>query len=392
MLMGFSSHGDVGRATMPHLKCLVTEDISDEYSSLLSKTQRRGLILTLLSASEFSDTVWKKHAIQVAKKLIAGLDDPYICAVLAYRESIVYRLSKEQDRSNSVLETFFCAIESSGSHCPRMNAQHGLILLSSAKVFIQQDRPEEAVEWLSRWKPLNERQPSTMEKSALCEIKIELGNVWRLIGDFDTARQSLEAALEEIKSPKIYDKGHVDLICYLGDVYCELNDPRKARDLLECGFKQLDSLTASAKWMRLNLSLAETYIRECSLGEGERILLKIQSRSRCGSPLSKYQELRLYLGLARIAHLRREWPVALQYWTESLKRLEIFAFAFGFGHTTRVIHYSISVVLFELGDRELSAKSFAESEKMAKRGGCKYWVTGISSYWFEYVSSARARL
>lgn len=159
-----------------------------------------------------------------------------------------------------------------------------------------------------------------MEKYPLCEIKIELGNIWRLIGDFDTARQSLEAALEEIKSPNIHDKCHVDLLCYLGDVYCELNNLQKAQDLLECGFKQLDSRTASAKWMRLNLSLAETHVREFSLDEGERILLKVQSLSRCGSRLSRYQGLRLYLGLARIAHVRRQWPVALQYWTESLKR------------------------------------------------------------------------
>lgn len=53
---------------------------------------------------------------------------------------------------------------------------------------------------------------------------------------------------------------------------------------------------------------------------------------------------------------------------------------------------SISDVLSELGQAELSSKSLCESEKMAKEGGCVYWITGLSSYWIDHFRSARPKL
>jgi len=231
-----------------------------------------------------------------------------------------------------------------------------------------------------------------LEHITMREVNITLANALRYQGDFTAARECLEDMLMQADANDVLNTSHINLLCNLGDVYCELNDPGKARELLSVGLGQLRAMhSKNFPWLtRLNLSLAETYLRQSSTKEAEEILGQIEECSQRGYQPTSFQKLRLQVCKARIAHLRRDWSRALKYWTESLQLIE--EFPFGVGHTTRVIRYSISSVLFELGELELSSKSLAESEKMFKSGGCVHWIAGLTSYWDNHVRLARSRL
>jgi len=239
---------------------------------------------------------------------------------------------------------------------------------------------------------LNSNLPSTMERLILREINVALGNALRYCGRFQAARKLLEDTLTEPSADEMHTAGYIDLLCGLGDMYCELDDSTPAQTLLEERLQRNESSESrmSIKTTRLYLSLAETYMRQDAIDYAERIFQNIQHCRISDSRLSDFPQLRLRVGLARIAHMRRDWPAALSHWTRCLRIVE--GFQFGVGHTTRVIHYSISDVLSELGEGEFSSKSLSESEKMSKAGGCIYWITGLSLYWFDRVRSSRSKL
>lgn len=213
-------------------------------SQYLTNANRSQLALTLLAASEFSGLNWKKHALHVARQVNSDAADLHIRSLMTFRESVVYRLCKESDRSDILLQQFFQDVQGyvkSNDLQPRTSAQLGLVYLSSAKLLLRQDEPEKAVDRLREWKPLDPCQPSTMERLVLRDVNIALGNSLRYCGDFGVARELLESTLAEAQSDEIHASSYIDLLCALGDVCCELNDADKAQEILENGLKQLEA-------------------------------------------------------------------------------------------------------------------------------------------------------
>jgi len=333
--------------------------------------------------------------VDVAERMNPDGDGLYMRALTAFRESVTYRILKKPNRSYDALEPFCSSIPEhvEGQHVfHRTHAQLGLVQVAWAKMLLQRDDPGKAATHLRKWISQSPQKLSTLERLTMREVNVTIANALRYQGDFAAAREYLEDMLTEADANDVLNTGHVDLLCNLGDVYCELNNPGKARELLSVGLGQLRAMhSKNSPWLtRLNLSLAETYLRQSSTKEAEEVLEQIQECSQRGYHLTSFQKLRLQVSMARIAHLRRNWSTALRYWTGSLQLIE--EYPFGVGHTTRVIHYSISTVLSELGELELSSKSLAESEKMLRSGGCVHWIAGLTSYWDKHVRSARSIL
>lgn len=123
-------------------------------------------------------------------------------------------------------------------------------------------------------------------------------------------------------------------------------------------------------------------MRQSLHDNAEALYLEIQAHQLTESDLTRLGKLRLYVGLARISHLRSKWADAHRYWTEALALVNKH-YPLHNGHTSAVILYSMHHVLSEMGDFEWSQRYLDEMktmESVAKSGGCQYWIAGLRSY------------
>ena len=83
----------------------------------------------------FVDLPWKRRRIEGAESLITPLPAQYLHALLAYRKSVLLRITGRVEESEAVLDKFSAftlSLESDPAHgrCPRYNAHLGDIVIS----------------------------------------------------------------------------------------------------------------------------------------------------------------------------------------------------------------------------------------------------------------------
>jgi len=134
-------------------------------------------------------------------------------------------------------------------------------------------------------------------------------NVWqgralRYRGRFSKSLVCLQKAMLESKHEESLEDARPNLICDLGDVYCEFGNPSYAKHLLGEKIKRLDDRRAknSKDWYLLQLSRAESLMGQGRFEEAKALCLEIQSYSR----LSKLDNLRLSTLFKRIYHERSD--------------------------------------------------------------------------------------
>lgn len=362
----------------------------------LPTVSQNDLVLTLLAASELPGR-WKEHAISRARSLSQNMQDCYLGACVAHRESTRYRILGSLDRSTLALSSFRndasllydCRV---GRVVERVHAQLGHLTVSSAINFLQREKMKEAKDELDRWKPINSASPSTMERVVLYHINLTLGKVLRYQGHFPDALACLNGAFSRIRQDHLFNEVRHDLLCNLADVYTELNDPTSAKQLLQAELNLLDNRrrAESLESRLLKLSQAEASMRQAQYDEANVLYSEIQACHKSASDLTRVGKLRLCIGLARISHMKARWADAHGYWTEALTLVNKH-YPLHNGHTSAVILYSMHHVLLKRGELEFGQRSLEGMEKMesaAEPGGCQFWIAGLRSYWFGYVRSA----
>ncbi|KAL9044405.1 MAG: hypothetical protein Q9214_002455 [Letrouitia sp. 1 TL-2023] len=373
---------------LPHLQHTLKESGDCEKFKSLSNTARADLILSLVEASRFSDAKWKCHAIAMAKRALQQVNDSYLQACVAQRDCAVGRICGDTERSTLTLSSF--AIEDYPHNVdPRMNAELGHLTLQSAINHVPDEELAKAIEELRSWQPLNATSPSTAERIASYHIDLWLGRVFRYQGQFSDSLECLQRSLLKTNHEGLFEDVRPQLICDLGDVYCELGHPLKAEYLLEAEMKRLDDRGKrnSTDWYLLQLSQAESLWGQGRLEEAEALCSGIQSFPR----LSKLSKLRLFTLFGRISYARGDWSNSRHYWTKALSILSTYPLVNG--HTSRVILYSMKEVLQQEGNLEWSAKyndQFKEMKEI-KSGGCEYWIPGLGK-WFHNLTRPSERL
>lgn len=359
-------------------------------------TAQNDLVLSLLAASELPGK-WKAPAITRAKGLSQNIRDYYVRACVAHRESTRHRVLVDPDSSRQAISNFFRDTnllndDQLGKVSPKVHAQHGHLTVSSALNSIQREEFNQAIDELESWNPSSPEYPSAMDRVVLYHINITRGKVLRYQGCFHSALRCLMTSLRLAELEDLYDEVKCDLLCNIGDVYSELNDPDSAKLLLQAELNRLHHRgdNSSAESRLLELSLAEAFMRQGLHDDAKALYLKVKAGHKVSPDLTRVGKLRLSLGLARISHMRFQWDDALNYWTEALAIVS--KFTLRNGHTSAVILYSMSHVLTKLGDFEWSQRYWGEMERIegvAGPGGCQFWIAGLRSYWYDYVRSAQ---
>jgi len=381
---------------MPHARRIFKE-LGLPSESIDGCSTRRGDMVDLyLSSSRFSTTTWKLEAVAQARKSSQEVGDPYLCMLVASRESSVLRMKGETLKSDEVLQDVMNKyIRHDGiSMVPfgdlRCNAQAGKLIQSRAENLIFVNDLEEARRELDGWRPINEASPSSMEKIVQVSINLTLGRLTKIQGHFERALSQLTPTFERIEAEDIDAGGwRRVLLASIGEIYCELGRPADAHRILnsELDCMKLTKSQNMISGLRLQLVLAESYLRDGSHNRSREVadtVRRVIERSREQSSITRRFCLRTWTILARIAHMREHWDEALGCWKESLKILELMHDLSG--PSAAIVNFSIAHVLRKQGHIDESAEKEASARECLKSETARrYHFTGFDSYWRDTI-------
>jgi tetratricopeptide (TPR) repeat protein len=358
--------------------------------SVLPLAARTDLCFALLAASELPGK-WKDEALRRARHLAKSTGDALIDFSIACRESTRLRVKGNTSGSRTVLQTATRRFADITQVSHSLRAVLGSLTISEALNHVQDEELNNAIIRLNSWSPLDPNKPSTMERVVLVNAQAQLAKVLRYQGRFDEALKYLEKLYEVTKSGYLFENIRVEVANELGNVLTEKGRPDEARILLRMEIEDQNrkgrSNTAASKL--LHLSLAETLLRQGQLEAANDCYKHL-------SNLAPFANLCYNVGLARVAHARLDWPVAIGRWTDALKILAKH-FPRGdshSGHTSLGILQSMHVALVKSGHEELgrqTLKQITDIEATCATCGCKHWIPGLNSYWMDAIRGSILR-
>lgn len=224
---------------------------------------------------------------------------------------------------------------------------------------------------LEEWQPLNSDAPSTMEKMVVRSRDVTLGRVMKNQGRFQDALPYFEKLLKELTLEDYHVSPGWQMVLFsnIADVYCEVGRPHDAEAVLE---KELEIIYARGRekistGRRLQLALIESFIRRGMFRKAEECLFKLVPSFEAISKPDMIQNtghFGVWAGLARISHLRCDWPEALSRWYSALGIVERTGWTRGFNHG--VIQYSIAQVLTRMRNVDDSRIAFRGCKKESR--------------------------
>ncbi|KAL9119009.1 MAG: hypothetical protein Q9187_004436 [Circinaria calcarea] len=391
----FNSYGDDGRSQLPHVHRILKEYDEVVLEASLPTTVCREVCSTLLAASRFSTTAWKRTAIERAKRILATDTDCYLHAWAAHRESALLRMLGEIDNSNQALimfvhSTVFPGHDKGLEANSSWNAQRGDLVISYAENLAQQNDLIRAKQELLGWKPIDPTDPSTMERLVLRSRNINLGKMLRYEGRFQDALSYLEDLLHESELDGLYEGtgwGRT-LLSNVADLLIELDRPGDAEALLMPELTRMASRGCHnvSSGRRLQLALIEGFMKRGMYDRAEENLLKLQRvYEAIADPdtLPKKGIFRVWTSLARISHSRSDWNKAISGWQQALEALDVPEWQKGFN--AGLVRYSLAYALFMIGSVQESSEVLKVARMNLESEGRKFWIVGFNSYWHDFI-------
>ena len=374
--------------------------VLQEYDKLTKDTHiplhvKHAMASCLIAASRFSDMAWKQDCIKRTKTILQSLDNCHLHASLAQRESALSRMHGNRQASQDALEKFIDKIifGSRAEHLEgdaRENAQRGELVISHVQNLILDDQLVLAKKELLAWQPLVSAAPSTMECLVLRSRHTNLGKVLRDLGDFDGALTYFEDLLQETALDEHFEHtGHMRVIlCNIADLYCELE---RADDAVTAVESELVHMAASGvdnigNGRQLKLCLAEGYIKQGRPNKAEETFNSLKGvLEDLSDPdiITKSALFRVYYGLARISHSRLDTEQAVKHWHQALEAGS--RCGWNTAYPMNIARYSLAHALYESGDIKGSSEQLQLANVSLNHEEIKYWVVGLSTYWYRYV-------
>ncbi|KUL81633.1 hypothetical protein ZTR_09651 [Talaromyces verruculosus] len=393
-------NGEIGRIILPHLSRVLSEYDAMCIDHGDPSSFRHELASTLLAASRFSSAQWKVEAISRTKKLLEDDHDPFLNALLAYRESSIMRMSGMTEQSETSLQEFLrdatLPDREDSELTPRFNAQRGDLIISFSENLIRKGRLPDAKAELMEWRPLGIPH-STLENITLRARDITLGKVLRYQGLFKEALVLLERVLQESLLDDYFEGTgwYRVLLSGVADLFCELGQPVDAEKLLlpELAAMREKGTQDIATGRRLQMSLAETYLQRNMYDEAESILEDLRrafSSSSGPDYTAQINNFHIWVSLARASHRQSHWEEALSCWTCALSTLEKIKMDRGFN--AGLVRCSIAHVLLMTG-HEVQGNEILQEAKMNMASESRvFWICSFNSHWHDFIVESLAKL
>lgn len=386
-------NGEIGRVMLPQLSRVLSEHdpmCIDQGEQVLF---RHELASTLIAASRFSDAQWKIETLSRTKQLLEQDDEPYLRSCLAYRESAIMRMSGMMQKSRSDLQGYLHHLTTSSREdfelTQRFNAQRGILIISFAENLIRQGKLSEAKAELAEWKALD-KSYSTLERITSRARDITLGKILRFQGHFKEALVLLEDVLQgcQLDDYFVGSGWYGNLISEIADLYCELDRPADAQELL---LRELTPIMERgtqdiSTGRRLRMSLAETYLVRKMYIEAESLLADLRQTfisSNAPDYTVRVNIFRIWVSLARVSHRQSRWEEALSSWRQALSSLNCLGRSGGFN--AGLVRCSISHALMMTGHEKESQRIFQEAEVTMASESRVYWIPLFNSQWHDFI-------
>jgi len=295
---------------LPYLK-RTWECVQREPRPTLPAHARDSLVEAYLAAYSLAASSRTDNITGVLARIQAtGLPD-HLRMAIANRQSISLRLKGDHDRSEVMLRNILegPAIDPADirSHCAR-----GRLLLSRTENAILRKEFNKAASYLATWE-VKTSPASSLELQVVRMKNTTIGRVSRYDGQFKHARYCLEECLKTI----LHDPSRYHVMHHLADVYCELNIPGEAENLVLGEVKQLRALgkQRSKPFRRLSLPLAEAYIEQGAPEAARTVLRELLDifDGVVGHDIAdQLGHVRAMIGLARVCWSESRWSEAHQ--------------------------------------------------------------------------------
>ncbi|GAM33879.1 hypothetical protein TCE0_013r01096 [Talaromyces pinophilus] len=393
-------NGEIGRIILPHLSRVLSEYDAMCIDHGDPSSFRHELASTLLAASRFSSAQWKVEAISRTKKLLEDDHDPFLNALLAYRESSIMRMSGMAEQSETSLQEFLrdttLPDREDSELTPRFNAQRGDLIISFSENLIRKGRLLDAKAELMEWRPLGIPH-STLENITLRARDITLGKVLRYQGLFKEALVLLERVLQESFLDDYFEGTgwYRVLLSGVADLYCELGHPVDAEKLLlpELAPMREKGTQDISTGRRLQMSLAETYLQRNMYDEAESILEDLRrafSSSSGPDHTAQINNFHIWVSLARASHKQSHWEEALSRWTCALSTLEKIKMDRGFN--AGLVRCSIAHVLLMTGHQVQGNEILQEAKMNMASESRVFWLCSFNSHWHDFIVESLAKV
>ncbi|PGG95165.1 hypothetical protein AJ80_10008 [Polytolypa hystricis UAMH7299] len=327
----------------------------------------------------------RAHSLILALKSIKDPHLPdHLRMAVAFQESVSLRFKGDHNQSDVVIRDILAEV-SVGSTDIRVHCGYGRLQLSRAENAILREEFNKAMGYLASWEtkfPL----PSGLELKVVRLKSTVLGRLSRYEGNFDYARLCLEQCLGMTQR----DTSRYHIMHHLADVYCELEIPRLAEELVRAEIQQLstDGEQHSRAFRRLSLPLAEAYTMQSRGDEARPLLCTLIRHYEQMDSLdvsNQVGHVRSVIGLARLHESEGRWMEAGQTLETARSLTEKYNTFLKGGFYTGVIYLFFSKIKFALGDK-LEAWKFLESAREIRSVQKEqHFIPGLGTYFLGYL-------
>lgn len=311
----------------------------------------------------------------------------YFHASITLFESILFRLDGSLAKSIVKIQDFLSHTQQATTRLD--NALRGRLHISLLETKIQH-YDNDIASVIYAWQ--GKHPLSTLEIEVTRRLQGAASRFFQSIGDFTTARASLEEHLWLNSAKPIRHNTRLLIVGRLAEIYCELHEYQKAVDLLQ---PELDSIPKGEKkgrpYRRLLLASVEANIGQEKLndaGSTLQVLAEIEPPA-LDDMNDQTLHMRRVIAKARTTHEQMKYKDALDLWEsalQSMQRLEIFASKHPW--TTALIYLSMAHAQLALGDEAGGKQSWAMGVDMCRSKRCEYVVPVVANTWLRKIVGA----
>jgi tetratricopeptide (TPR) repeat protein len=206
-----------------------------------------------------------------------GVIDPHTRARLYWSES---RLRVEQGQSDLAARYAQRTLEI--LRTTEDNYSIALMLQTLAHIYLDLDRPQEALQLLREGAALIAAAGTPLE---IAQYRIEEARALAALGDGEAAAALAMQVSAELREAHPVDAGR--LFALLGDIFADLGDAARARELLELAIVQLEGQPPTRHLVRAYKSLAALLKAQAATDEALELLERaLGVQEKVGRPLS----------------------------------------------------------------------------------------------------------
>ena len=310
----------------------------------------------------------------------------YFHASVALFESNISRINGDFDTSDAIIQNLLDQKHDINTRCD--NALMGRLHISNIENKIRR-YDNDVASTIYQWEGIHPL--STFEIEVTRRLQGTAAKFFQSIGDFQTARASLEQHLWLNAAQPIRPNTRALIVSKLAEIHCELNECERAVDLLTPEIETIPETAHKGRpFRRLSLALVEANIGLGNLDAAEVVLLHLADVEppEMDDINDQLIHMRRLIANARTVHERLHFDEALRLWGCVLERMEQLAI-FNSKHkwTAAVTWLSISHAQLKLGNIEGAKRSWGFATNISRSEQCEYVIPALGTVWLHKLVS-----